>query len=197
MVKKIAAIVEADLANVESLLDSIPNPNKKALLNMLFYPDIGSQGIFVDDVLDTYITWLVVGKDAPLADDPTKFDNPVAYINGRYARNDPNREKTASGHSLNMQLLLLEMYNTFKDSKIYSHWHIIPAGWSVATANPAVTAATEAEWNTLEYGPIAVGAAPNADAYGNFISHSLGIVTNRTGASLNMRVVSLKDAFRV
>ena len=153
-------------------------------------------GIFVDGILDGYLSWYLFEKDAPRADDSTKFDNPIAYINTNWFYNDPQRELTETGHNLNLQITLLAMYDMHIDRKIYSHWHISPATWSQYTANPVVQDAIDAKWNVYTVPLIANNALAPNDAYGDFVNKNLLPGGNRTGEDIKLRVISLKEEFR-
>lgn len=188
-----------------SMVESIVNSRTHQMANSKFVSDTqilkvrtqlqDSIGIFVDDVLDGFILWIPVLHPTPRADNSALFDNPSAYINSNWFMNDPTREKTETGHNLNLQLLLLKMYDVHIERGLYTHWHMSPAGWSEYTANPIVQDAIEDRWNVYTIPEIAPNDSPPHDAYGEFISKQL-MAVNRSNEPVKFRIISLKEEFR-
>lgn len=199
--KEIRSLTEDDVWQTERIFNSRThqlNDTKffaEVQLHKLRHQFENSMGIFVDGVLDGFLAWCLYNDDAPRAGDPTKFDNPVAYINVNWFMNDPKRERTASGHNLNLQLVLLKMYEFYKEKKIYSHWHMTPANWANYVADPVIDAAIKAEWNEYTSPPIEVRHAPLEDAYGLFTAKHI-LPTNRGQEAFKIRVLTLREEFR-
>lgn len=202
MVKITRGLTLDDIPAIERILNTRTHLmggkpfNKEVQISKVQLQIDSTIGIFVDDVLDGFISWSLINYDAPRADDPTKFDNPIAYINTNWFYNDPSRELTETGHNLNLQILLLAMYDMHIERKIYSHWHITPATWSQYTANPVVQDAIAEKWNVYTVPLIAKNAKAPDDNYGAVVNYYILPGGNITGEDIKLRVISLKDEYR-
>lgn len=197
--KIIRELTEDDMYGVERILDSRTHQmNSTPFIKQAQLDKVRSQsslGIFVDGVLDGFLLWRELPNPIPRADNPELTDSPSVYITSNWFYNDPQREKTETGHNLNLQLVLLKMYDVFIEKGLYTHWHVTPASWSQYTANPIVQDAIAARFTTYTIPEIQVNDSPPSDAYGVFVMNNLFHV-NKMAEPIKVRFISVKDEFR-
>lgn len=202
MEKIIRELTQEDISQVKDIINSrthilnnSKNFNSVAEITKISRDYSSSLGIFVDGILDGYISWFNIDHLTPRADDPLKFDQPSAIVHSNWFMRDKNREMTATGHNLNLQLLLLRLYEVFKERSIYTHVHSAPANWNLYSADPIVSTVVNTEYTRYISPSIAPEQSLSEGDYADFITRFIQ-VKNRANEAMVIRMLTLKDEFR-
>lgn len=199
MTKMVRSLTESDLDAMQAIIAERGRQFQSMFVDAKYYSELYKTnvrsgcalGIFIDDVLDGFVLWRMIGA-SPRAHDATLFDNPCAVVNGNWFRNDPMRERTADGYSVNLGLLLANMMERFEESKIYTFWLVAPAAWEKFQENP-VLAPTASRWSLFVSDPILPETEPSglrADGI------KMILPFNRSGEPLSVRARSLMEQHR-